>query len=143
MNWNSLKKDHLFLSPVEHICTKTIFDIQEYDKLYENQNDLDHQVWKEFDLKYKTGFQFYDNLQTINLQKAVIALWFFRERSDIGQSLQINLAGKIIPFSYNGFLLTKSKNITFVEPKRKHIRYPCIQIDISEEKYKKIIEAIK
>ena len=143
MNWNSLKKDHLFLSPVEHICTKTIFDTREYDKLYENQNDLDHQVWKEFDLKYKTGFQFYDNLQTINLQKAVIALWFFRERSDIGQSLQINLAGKIIPFSYNGFLLTESKNITFVEPKRKHIRYPCIQLDISEEKYKKIIEAIK
>ena len=40
MNWEKLKQNHYNKDPVEHIYSKTIFDMKEYDDLYENQNNL-------------------------------------------------------------------------------------------------------
>ena len=57
MNWQKLRKPHYHKEPVEYIYATAIFDLKEYDSLYENQNDLSHQVWQNFDTKYKVGYE--------------------------------------------------------------------------------------
>ena len=94
MNWEKLKPNHYFKEPVEYIYSSTIFDLKEYDKLYENQNNLNHKVWQDFDKKYKIGFQFLDDIRDINLMKEVICLWFFKERNDRSGGEDIELSGK-------------------------------------------------
>ena len=59
MNWKKLKPQHYFKEPVEHIYATAIVDIKEYDSLYENQNNLSHQIWQDVDTKYKIGFEFF------------------------------------------------------------------------------------
>ena len=49
MNWGKLKSIHYHENPVSHIYSHAIVEPKEYDNLYENQNDLNHQVWQEFD----------------------------------------------------------------------------------------------
>ena len=49
MNWDRLQTKNYFADPVEHIHGIRIVDDKEYDKLYENQNNFSHKVWKEFD----------------------------------------------------------------------------------------------
>ena len=46
MNWEKLKTNHFFKEPVEHVYTSTVYDIKDYDKLYENQNILTHKYGK-------------------------------------------------------------------------------------------------
>ena len=58
MNWEKLKSIHYHEDPVAYIYSHALVESKEYDNLYENQNDLTHQVWQEFDAKYKTGFEF-------------------------------------------------------------------------------------
>ena len=43
MRWKNIKPSHYFKDPVIHIYSQTVFDVKEYDRLYENQNNLDHQ----------------------------------------------------------------------------------------------------
>ena len=143
MNWNKLKKRHYHKDPVEYIHAVDIFDLKEYDKLYENQNNLDHELWQEFDAKHKTGFEFHDDITKINKNKQVMALWFFPERSDRGARPHLDLQGKRIPYTSNTFLLTKFSDIKIMDTKRKFIRRPSIQLDIYEKKFRKIIEGIK
>ena len=142
MNWNKLKKIHYFTDPVEHIHTTSIFEIAEYDKLYENQNNLNHKLWQEFDEKYHTGFTFLEDITNIDLSREVIALWFFKERSSTGAQPDVNMAGKLIAYYPNAFLLTCSNDIKIVEKKKKYIRRPVIQLDLNIRNYKKIIENI-
>ena len=111
MNWEKLETQHYFENPVEHVYTSNIFDLKEYHILYENQNNLNHQVWQQFDEKYKTGFEFKNDLTEIDFNKEVIALWFFKERSDRNSQPFIDLAGKLIPYYPNAFLLTTCKKI--------------------------------
>ena len=59
MNWEKIKKSYYYKEPVEHILAPAIFNLDEYDSLYRNQNDLSHQVWQDFDAKYKIGFEFF------------------------------------------------------------------------------------
>jgi len=144
MNWEKLKKKHHYhKDPVEHIHAKDIFDLQQYEKLYENQNNLDHELWLEFDAKHKTGFEFHDDITKINKHKQVMALWFFPERSDRGARPHLDIQGKSIAYTTNTFLLTEFSDIKIIETKRKFIRRPCIQLDISQEKYKTIIQKMK
>lgn len=143
MNWNILKPTHIFRDPVEHIISATIFDQKEYDVLYENSNNLNHTVWKEFDKKYKVGFELKDDITNIDLNKEVIALWFFKERSDSNSQPRINLKNKLITYFPNAFFLTKSKDIKIVEQKRKYIRRPMIQLDISAKTFDGIMERFK
>ena len=143
MNWEKLKPQHYFKEPVEHIYSSTIFDIKEYDKLYENQNNLDHTVWQDFDKKYKTGFQLLDDIREINLMKEVLCLWFFKERNDRSGGEDIDLSGKKITYFQNAFLITKSKKIKVLEKKDEYIRRPCLQIDMDLKTYNQILEKIK
>jgi len=143
MNWNKLQTKHYFAEPVEYIHAFDIFDQKEYDKLYENQNNLSHPVWEAFDKQYRTGFEFKEDITDINFNKEIIALWFFRERSDNNHPPAFNLKDKLIGYMPNQFLITEYKDIQIKESKRKYIRRPLIQLDINREQYKELINNIK
>ena len=139
MNWLEIKKSHYHKEPVEHILTDAIFNLKEYDILYENQNNLSHQVWQDFDTKYKIGFEFFKDLHEFNKNKEVICLWFFKERSDRKIGNDIDLEGKIIKYKPNTFLITRSKNIKIIKRKSVLPNRPVLQLDLSIKEYNKII----
>jgi hypothetical protein len=143
MNWEKLKPNHYFKEPVEHIYSSTIFDIKEYDKLYENQNNFSHQIWKDFDEKYKTGFQFCDDLRDINKDKEIICLWFFKERNDRSAGEDIELCGKRLTYFQNTFLMTECKDIKILEKNDEYIRRPLVQLDLKKDIYHKILGKFK
>ena len=116
---------------------KFIFE-SDTDKLRANEMGI-----KEFDKKYKVGFELKDEITNIDLNKEVIALWFFKERSDSNSQPRINLKNKLITYFPNAFFLTKSKDIKIVEQKRKYIRRPMIQLDISAKTFDGIMERFK
>lgn len=141
MNWEKLKHQQYYDQPIQHICAHGIFDTNEYDRLYENQNNLDHQFWKQFGEKYKINFAFRESFSDIDFSKDIMCLWFFKERSD-GTAAHVQLNGKQITYSANTFLITKSKDILFVHTKRKYIRSPLLQLDMSEETYNDILKRV-
>ena len=135
MNWDKLKPNHIFREPVKHIYASTLYDIKDYDKLYENTNDLKHTVWQEFDRKYKIGYQLYDDIREINKKKEIICLWFFKDRNDRSGGEDIILAGKKLKYYPNTFLITDSKDIEILEKKNEFFRRPFIQLDLSRNAY--------
>ena len=143
MNWEKIKKSYYYKEPVEHILAPAIFNLDEYDSLYRNQNDLSHQVWQDFDIKYKKGFEFFKDLREFNKDKEVICLWFFKDRDDRKTGNDIDLEGKIIKYKPNTFLVTKSKNIKIIERKSALPNRPVLQLDLSIEEYNKIIKMIR
>ena len=82
MDWEKLKLDHYHDQPVEHICITSLIDTNTYDRLYENQKDLNHQSWQEFKEKHKTNCSLHENISDIDLCKDVIWLRVFIERCD-------------------------------------------------------------
>jgi len=142
MNWEKLKPTHYFEDPVKHIYTLNVFDTKEYDKLYENQNNLNHQTWQDFDSKYRTGFEFLENFSDINFNKEIMCLWFFKERSDNTKSF-VHINGKELAYLPNTFLITESKDIKHVQNKRKYLRHPLVQIDMTNNQWQKLIEKFR
>ena len=142
MNWEKIKKSYYYKEPVEHILAPAIFNLDEYDSLYRNQNDLSHQVWQDFDAKYKIGFEFFKDLREFNKDKEVICLWFFKDRDDRKTGNDIDLEGKIIKYKPNTFLITRSKNIKIIERKVPLPNRPVLQLDLSIKEYNKIIKMI-
>ena len=143
MNWEKIKKSYYYKEPVEHILAPAIFNLKEYDILYENQNNLSHQVWQDFDTKYKIGFEFFKDLREFNKNKEVICLWFFKERNDRKTGNDIDLEGKIIKYKPNTFLITRSKNIKIIKRKSVLPNRPVLQLDLSIKEYNKIIKMIR
>ena len=139
MNWEKLKSQHYHKEPVEYIYTRTIFDLKEYDNLYENQNNLMHKVWKDFYGKYRVGFELLDDIRDINKDKDIMCLWFFKERNDRSAGTDIKIAGHTITYYPNTFLITESKDIKILE-KNEYIRRPVVQLDLSRKTYKSIVE---
>jgi len=140
MNWEKLKTNHYFKDPVEHIYASILYDMKEYDKLYENQNNLNHHVWQEFDQKYKTGFEFINDIGEINTNKSVICVWFFKDRNDRSSGEDIVLNGKKIKYQPNTFLITQSTDIKILDKKDKYIRRPLLQLDLKIEVWNQILE---
>jgi hypothetical protein len=142
MNWLEIKKSHYHKEPVEHILASNIFNLKEYDILYENQNNLSHQVWQDFDTKYKIGFEFFKDLREFNKDKEVICLCFFKDRDDKKTGNDVDLEGKIIKYKPNTFLITRSKNIKIIERKSVLPNRPVLQLDLNIEEYNKIIKMV-
>lgn len=141
MHWEKLKPNHFFKEPDYHFYSKTLFAVKEYETLYENQTNPAHKSWQEFDKKYKTGFQLYDDLREINLNRPVICMWFFKERTDNTAGEDIELAGKKIIYFPNSFLITKSKDIKIIErKKRKHNRRPFVQLDMKDSTFQDLLK---
>jgi predicted adenine nucleotide alpha hydrolase (AANH) superfamily ATPase len=143
MNWEKIKSKCCFNTPVEYIYTSSIFNVQEYDKLYENQNNFCHKVWTDFYAQYKTDYNFLEDLNDIDLSKPLICLWFFKERSDQNAGPDINLAGKTLKYLPNTFLITESKDIKVIENKKKYIRRPLLQLDLELKTYKNILQKFR
>ena len=144
MNWKKLKKPHYHKEPVEHILATAIFSLNEYDSLYENQNNLSHQVWQEFDAKYKVGYEFLQDIKDVNLNKEIICLWFFKDRSDKNAGVDIDLSGKLITYFPNTFLITKSKKLKILKRKKNFAPgRPAVQIDLNTKQFDKIVDEIK
>ena len=143
MNWKKLRKPHYHKDPVEYIYATAIFDLREYDSLYENQNNLSHQVWQEFDANYKTGYEFLQDIQDLNLNKEVICLWFFKDRSDKDAGVDIDLSSKLITYNPNTFLITESKKLKILERKKFFPNRPALQIDLSKKIFDEITEPFK
>lgn len=142
MNWENIKKSYYYKEPVEYILAPAIFNLDEYDSLYRNQNDLSHQIWQDFDIRYKIGFEFFKDLREFNKDKEVICLWFFKDRDDRKTGNDIDLEGKIIKYKPNTFLITRSKNIKIIERKVPLPYRPVLQLDLSIKEYNKIIKMI-
>ena len=66
MNWEKLTHRQYHTDPVEYVYAQSIFDTKEYDRLYENQLNLGHDSWQEFDKKYKVGFEFKEDITEID-----------------------------------------------------------------------------
>jgi len=143
MTWKKLRKPHYHKDPVEYIYATAIFDLREYDSLYENQNNLSHQVWQEFDANYKTGYEFLQDIQDLNLNKEVICLWFFKDRSDKDAGVDIDLSSKLITYNPNTFLITESKKLKILERKKFFPNRPALQIDLSKKIFDEITEPFK
>ena len=143
MNWKKLRKPHYHKDPVEYIYATAIFDLREYDSLYENQNNLSHQVWQDFDAKYKTGYEFLQDIQDLNLKKEVICLWFFKDRNDKDAGVDIDLSGKLITYFQNTFLITESKKLKILKRKKFFPNRPALQIDLSKKIFAEITEPFK
>ena len=143
MNWEKLKKTHYHEEPVEYIYATGIFDLKEYDSLYENQNNLSHQVWQEFDAKYKVGYEFLRDIKDLNLNKEVICLWFFKDRSDRDAGVDIDLSGKLITYTQNTFLITESKELKILKRKKFFPIRPALQIDLSKKIFDEITKPFK
>ena len=88
-------------------------------------------------------FEFKEDITQINFDKEIIALWFFRERSDNNHPPVFVLKDKLIAYMPNQFLITEYKDIKIQEAKRKFIRRPLIQLDIKKSQYKDLIAKIK
>ena len=142
MNWENIKQSYYYKEPVEYILAPAIFNLEEYDNLYRNQNDLSHQVWQDFDIRYKIGFEFFKDLREFNKDKEVICLWFFKDRDDRKTGNDIDLEGKIIKYKPNTFLITRSKNIKIIERKSVLPNRPVLQLDLNIEEYNKIIKMV-
>ena len=142
MNWEKIKKSYYYKEPVEHILAPALYNIDEYDSLYRNQNNLSHQVWQDFDAKYKIGFEFFKDLREFNKNKEVICLCFFKDRDDKKTGNDVDLEGKIIKYKPNTFLITRSKNIKIIERKSVLPNRPVLQLDLNIEEYNKIIKMV-
>ena len=142
MYWRNLKSKHVHKDPVPHIHAINLIDTLEYDRLYENQNNFSHELWQEFDEKYRLGFEFKEDITEIDKTRDVIAIWCFAERSDRTRPPNLNLAGKKIAYYPNAVIVTKSKDIEIEENNNKYIRRPFIQLDVSAEEFDKICQNI-
>ena len=140
MDWRNLKEKHIHQDPVPHIHAINLMDTLEYDRLYENQNNLNHRLWQEFDEKYKMGFEFKEDITEIDISRDVIAIWCFAERSDRSRPPNINLAGKKIAYYPNAVIVTQSKEIKIEENNNKYIRRPFVQLDLTTKKFKEICQ---
>ena len=139
MDWSNLQHKHIHQDPVPHIHAINLMDTLEYDRLYENQNNLNHRLWQKFDEKYKIGFEFKEDITEIDLKRDVIAIWCFAERSDRSKPPNLILAGKQIAYYPNALIITESKDITIKENNNQYIRRPFVQLDVTKEKFAEII----
>jgi len=140
MNWEKLKPNHFFKQPVNHVYASTLYDIADYDKLYENTGDLQHITWQEFDKKYRTGFQLFEDIRDIDTKREIVCVWFFKDRNDRSSGEDIILAGKKITYRTNTFLITESKDIEVLEKKDEYFRRPFLQLDLQRNVWNQILE---
>tara|TARA_Y100001938_G_scaffold146359_1_gene225070 strand:+ start:365 stop:796 length:432 start_codon:yes stop_codon:yes gene_type:complete len=138
MDWNKLKPQNYHTEPVEHVLATNLIELNDYDKLYENQNNTSHHIWKEFCEKHNTKAVLHENFDKLDLSQDIICLWFFKERSD-GTSAYVHLAGKQIKYHPNVLLLTKCKTIKFFHSTKKYIRSPVFQMQVDVNAYNNIV----
>ena len=142
-----LKKTHLYQDPIEHIYASNIFDIKEYDKLYENQNNPNHKVWKDFQTTYNfKKIRFFNDLNNVELDETILCLWFFKDRSDRNKGKDIKIKDKTIRYLPNTFFILYNScqnNIKILKRDTMVPTRPCLQLYFDYETYDNICQHIK
>ena len=145
--FQKLKKTHLYQDPIEHIYASDIFDIKEYDKLYENQNNPNHKVWKDFQTTYNfKKIRFFNDLNDVKLDETILCLWFFKDRSDRNKGKDIKIKDKTILYLPNTFFILYNScqnNITILKRDTMVPTRPCLQLYFDYETYDNICQHIK
>jgi len=143
--FNKILKSHLQYYPVEHIYSNNLLDINEFDRLYENQSRFNGERWTEFKNKHKLDCTFLNDLNNINMQVKVLCLLFFKERADNKKSQDIKIGVKEIKYIQNALLILPNNLSTFniLTRKKPYIRRPCLQINLSLKQYNHIIGNLK
>ena len=143
MYWSRLTKRQYHTDPIEHIYATGIFPTTRYDSLYENQNNLQHEVWIELDREIRTGFEFKQDINDVDTKREVTALWFFKDRNDRLKGKDITLQGKVIFYQPNHFLLTTSTIQIHKRTNNWTFNRPVIQLDLNINDYNKITKKFK
>ena len=142
-----LKKTHLYQDPIEHIYASNIFDIKEYDKLYENQNNPNHKVWKDFQTTYNfKKIRFFNDLNNVELDETILCLWFFKDRNDRNKGKDIKIKDKTIRYLPNTFFILYNScqnNIKILKRDTMVPTRPCLQLYFDYETYDNICQHIK
>ena len=142
-----LKKTHLYQDPIEHIYASNIFDIKEYDKLYENQNNPNHKVWKDFQTTYNfKKIRFFNDLNNVELDETILCLWFFKDRNDRNKGKDIKIKDKTILYLPNTFFILYNScqnNIKILKRDTMVPTRPCLQLYFDYETYDNICQHIK
>ena len=112
--------------------------MKEYDNLYENQNNMSHEVWKNLGEKYSIKFKFLKDIRDFDKDKDVICLWFFKDRADRTAGQYIKIAGQTITYFPNTFLITESKDILIRE--KGFIYRPALQLDLPSSTWNTMLE---
>ena len=145
--FQKLKKTHLYQDPIEHIYASDIFDIKEYDKLYENQNNPNHKVWKDFQTTYNfKKIRFFNDLNDVKLDETILCLWFFKDRNDRNKGKDIKIKDKTILYLPNTFFILYNScqnNIKILKRDTMVLTRPCLQLYFDYETYDKIIKIIR
>ena len=145
--FQKLKKTHLYRDPIEHIYASDIFDIKEYDKLYENQNNPNHKVWKDFQTTYNfKKIRFFNDLNNVELDETILCLWFFKDRSDRNKGKDIKIKDKTILYLPNTFFILYNScqnNIKILKRDTMVPTRPCLQLYFDYETYDNICQHIK
>ena len=145
--FQKLKKTHLYQDPIEHIYASDIFDIKEYDKLYENQNNPNHKVWKDFQTTYNfKKIRFFNDLNDVKLDETILCLWFFKDRNDRNKGKDIKIKDKTIRYLPNTFFILYNScqnNIKILKRDTMVLTRPCLQLYFDYETYDKIIKIIR
>ena len=139
MLWDKLKKDHFYKTPVEYFRTQTIFSQIEYEKLYENQNNLDHEHWQNLESQIYMKWTYHHDLSTIDRSLPVTCLWFFKDRADRNAGNYIKCNDKVVVYAPNTFFITKYAEYQIVPKKESVLERPTVQLHMSEDQYQKII----
>ena len=63
--FDKLKKAHFRTDPEEHFYAQMIYNLSEYDRLYENQLNQNSQVWTSFRNAYNIEYKFLENIEKI------------------------------------------------------------------------------
>ena len=145
--FQKLKKTHLYQDPIEHIYASDIFDIKEYDKLYENQNNPNHKVWKDFQTTYNfKKIRFFNDLNNVELDETILCLWFFKDRNDRNKGKDIKIKDKTIRYLPNTFFILYNScqnNIKILKRDTMVPTRPCLQLYFDYETYDNICQHIK
>jgi len=140
MLWDKIKKEHYHTTPVEYFRTSSIFSQIEYEKLYENQNYLEHKYWQNLSALLHMPWTYHIDLGSVNRDVAVTCLWFFKDRADRNSGNYITCKDKVIVYGPNTFFFTKFKDYMIMPKKDNILNRPTVQLHMTEQQYQTILD---
>lgn len=105
-----------------------LLEMLDYDRLYENINNLDHFRWQEFVQNEHVQVEYIEDFGTITTTKPKTGYWFFKDRND-RRATEFKILDKIYQYKPNAFLYTAQKYaITHIKLEQNFQSKPAIKI---------------
>ena len=116
---------------------------QVFDKLYENQNNLQHFVWKQITERIHYPFKLYKDIQHFDQDHEVICLLFFKDRNQKVLRKDLSLNDTNIVYNQNCMLIYDNTNKRQFRIKvKKGFNRPVLQFEISHSEYLKFLKRV-